>query len=199
MVRTLLLASLLVAITGGCKKEEAGASKPVTIRMPSDEERPAARVESSDAAPRKQEVVAGGTDEEEIGKRSAERTAREWLRAARADDDIKLLRLAPSMSEPHTGATLDDDAQRAYLGKLLASSHDWVGQRPVAVAPERLTRFFTRNKVDADLRKAAGGANFYIAADGAPEPTAIFLTVYEKRDEFFVSSAVEIPYKGELP
>jgi hypothetical protein len=183
----------LALVTLGCKPKPPPEAVVITPTVEDEPPQPPRE------KPKRDDPVPGGSDEEEIGVKSAERTAREWLRAARADDDIKLIAISPSLSEPHSGATLDDDAARKYYGELCGTSHDWVGQKPQPVTHERVARFVARNKVDADLKRAVANANFVVAADPPPDASAILLTIYNRKGDFYVASAVEIRYRGELP
>lgn len=143
----------------------------------------------------KKERVPGGGGENDVALSGTDKVASQWLRAAKSDDILKLVSVSQGLSDPGTGATLDDDATRVYYGKLLASSQDWVGEKPEKVSGDRVKSFLSRNKVDDDLKKVVSRANYFVAADGGDEPSVVFLTVKGEN----VVSAVEVQYKGKLP
>jgi len=173
-----------------CKKDPLADAPPPPIKV-------AHRAADDDQQPVKHadEPVPGGSDEEEIGGHGPDRVARKWVRAAKSDDILALQRLSPALGDPATGATFSDEGLKDYYGKLLASSAEWSGSKPEKLSPDRLKKFFAKNLIDNDLRKAAAGANYWVAADGGDEPTVILLTV---RGEY-VTSAVEAGAKGALP
>lgn len=189
-MRWILLIGLALA---GCKKSDplAGEPAPVKVVHTADDDAPRRPVKSHADDDR----VPGGGDDEPGGAAGPDKIARRWVRAARSDDILVLARLSPALNDPTSGATFSEEGLKDYYGKLLANSADWAGRKPEKLTADRLKKFYAKNLVDNDLRKATAGANYWVAAEGGEEPTVILLTV---RGEY-VTSAVEVPAKGALP
>ncbi len=190
-MRRLLFAAAAVLSIAGCKKDPlADAPPPPPIKLPKTLE---------DDAPKKpapvDDNVPGGSDEDQINVHGPDRTAQVWLKAARSNDIIRLINLSMSMSDPKTGATLDDDGLKELYGTLLTGSEDWAGKKMEKISSDRVKKFLGKNKVTGIPAKIAANANYFCEGLGGDEANVIFLTVSGEK----VTAAVAIPYKGELP
>jgi hypothetical protein len=186
-----LLAAFAILSIAGCKKDPlADAPPPPSIKLPKTLE---------DDAPKKpvavDEKVPGGSDEEDIGGHGPDRTASKWLRAAKSNDILQLINLSMTMSDPKTGATLDDDGLKELYGTLLTGSEDWAGKKMEKISSDRVKKFLSKNKVTGIPAKTAANANYFCEGLGGDEANVILITVSGEK----VTAAVAIPYKGELP